>query len=143
MKTIVISAAVLFTAAASAQKTLEISDLPSPALSFIEKHFAGIPVKKAKKDSEHGEKGYKVILSDGTEIEFRKDGSYREVDGNKKPIPTDFIDPKITSYIAQHYPKRKITHIDYRHKDVEVDLTGKVDLDFAKDGTFLKGDGHK
>ncbi|RZJ27857.1 MAG: hypothetical protein EOO48_11000, partial [Flavobacterium sp.] len=124
MKTFLISGAMLFAIASSAQKTIEISDLPAPALTFIEKYFSGVPVKKAKSNS----KGFEVKLADNTEIEFRKDGSYREVDGKNKPISTGFIDPKIISYVSRHYPKRKITHIDYGKKNVDVDLTGKLDL---------------
>ncbi|HLA55663.1 MAG TPA: PepSY-like domain-containing protein, partial [Flavobacterium sp.] len=84
--------------------------------------------------------GYEVNLGDGTEIEFWKDGSYREVDGHDKPIPTAYIDPKITDYVKANYPNDKITHIDYGHKDVDVDLTGDKDLEFSKDGKFLKGE---
>lgn len=139
MKTLPVAVALLIAGSASAQKKIEISELPTPALTFIEKHFPGIPVSKAKKDAEHGEKGYEVILSNGFELEFWKDGSYREVDGNDNPIPTGFIDPKIVDYVGKNYPNRKITHIDYGHKDVDVDLTGKLDLEFTKDGKFLKG----
>jgi hypothetical protein len=142
MKTKKIFAALLLVSAisASAQKKIEISELPAPARDFIEKYFHGISVDKVKKDSEHGEKGFEVILGDGTELEFWKDGSYREVDGDNKPIPTGYIDQKIVDYIKKHYPNHKITHIDYGHKDVDVDLTGKLDLEFTKDGTFLKGE---
>lgn len=140
MKNLIFAVALLLAASAPAQKRIEISELPKPALDFIEKHFPGIPVVKVKKDAEHGEKGYEVILGNGTELEFWKDGSYREVDGRGKAIPTAFIDPKIVDYVAKNYPDRKITHIDYGHKDVDVDLTGKLDLEFTKDGKFLKGE---
>lgn len=141
MKTKNLCAALMFFIAltAPAQKRIEIADLPQPALNFIEKHFPGIPVDKVRKDAEHGEKGYEVTLGDGTEIEFWKDGSWREIDGHKKPIPTAYIDPKITAYVLANYPNHKITHIDYGHKDVDVDLTDKIDLEFSKDGKILKG----
>ena len=100
MKKLFFAAVLLFAVTASAQKKIEISELPQPARDFIEKHFKGISVDKVKKDAEHGEKGYEVILGDGTELEFWKDGSYREVDGKDKPIPTAYIDPKITDYVA-------------------------------------------
>ena len=140
MKTFLIAAALLIAGSASAQKKIEISELPAPALTFIEKYFPGIPVSKAKKDAEHGEKGYEVILSNGVELEFWKDGSYREVDGNGQPIPIGFIDSKIVDYVAKNYPRRKITHIDHGHKDIDVDLTGNLDLEFTKDGKFIKGE---
>lgn len=130
--------ALLFGVSATAQKKITVEQLPANARTFLSTHFSGITIAKVKKDAEHGEKGYEVELADGTEVEFWKDGSYREVDGDDKPIPTAFIDPKITSYVKQHYPNAKITHIDYGHKDVDVDLTGDIDLEFTKDGRFLK-----
>ncbi|MDR6764554.1 hypothetical protein J2Y38_004788 [Flavobacterium sp. 2755] len=123
---------------ASAQKKIEVTELPKPAQEFLKKHFSHTTVVTAKKDAEHGEKGFEVILKDGTEVEFWKDGSYREVDGEGKPIPTDFIPDNIKAYVAKNHPNEKITHIDYGHKDLDVDLTNKIDLEFTKDGKILK-----
>lgn len=125
---------------AVAQKKIAASELPKPAQEFLQKHFSHTTIEKAKKDAEHGEKGYEVKLKDGTEVEFWKDGSYREVDGGKNPIPTAFIPASIKDYVAANYPNEKITHIDYGHKDVDVDLTNGIDLEFTKDGKFLKKD---
>lgn len=135
----IFTALLLFMAmAVSAQKKIEVTELPVGAREFLEKYFAGAAIEKAKKDAEHGEKGYEVILADGTEIEFWKDGKWREVDGENNPIPTGFIDPKIVDYVTKNYPNNKITHIDYGHKDVDVDLTGDIDLEFSKEGKFIK-----
>jgi len=125
----------------TAQKKINTSELPSGANEFLAKHFNGIAIDKAKKDAEHGEKGFEVILVDGTEIEFWKDGTYREVDGKGIAIPTDFIDSKIVAYVKKNYPNNPITHIDYGHKDVDVDLTDKIDLEFSKEGIFIKKGG--
>ncbi|MBL7867471.1 MAG: PepSY-like domain-containing protein [Flavobacterium lindanitolerans] len=125
---------------ALAQKKIAPGELPKPAQEFLKEHFSHRGIEKAKKDAEHGEKGYEVKLQDGTEVEFWKDGSYREVDGGKNPIPTAFIPASIRDYVAANYPNEKITHIDYGHKDVDVDLTNGIDLEFTKDGKFLKKD---
>ncbi|MFB9079222.1 PepSY-like domain-containing protein [Flavobacterium procerum] len=140
MKTKIFLVMTLFilTISASAQKKIEVAELPKPAQEFLKKHFSHTTVEKAQKDPEHGEKGYEVKLKDGTEVEFWKDGSYREVDGGDKPIPTAFIPKEIKDYVAKNYPKEKITHIDYGHKDLDVDLTGKIDLEFTKEGKILK-----
>lgn len=122
----------------NAQKKIAVSELPKESQQFLKQYFSHSSVDIAKKDAEHGEKGYEVILKDGTEIEFWKDGSYREVDGDDKPIPTEFIPKEIKDYVAKHYPNEKITHIDYGHKDLDVDLTNKIDLEFTKDGKILK-----
>lgn len=127
-----------FVISANAQKKIEISELPKPAQDFLQKYFSNTTVDIAKKDAEHGEKGYEVKLKDGTEVEFWKDGSYREVDGDDKPIPTGFIPSAVKDYVAKNHPNEKITHIDYGHKDLDVDLTNKIDLEFTKDGKILK-----
>ncbi|WJS96738.1 PepSY-like domain-containing protein [Flavobacterium johnsoniae] len=131
-------ALLILTISANAQKKIEVTELPKPAQEFLKKHFSHTSVEKAKKDPEHGEKGYEVKLKDGTEVEFWKDGSYREVDGGDKPIPTAFIPDNINAYVAKNHPREKITHIDYGHKDLDVDLTNKIDLEFTKDGKILK-----
>lgn len=123
----------------NAQTKIETSELPKSAQDFLKKHFSYTSVDIVKKDAEHGEKGYEVKLKDGTEVEFWKDGSYREVDGGKKPIPTAFIPASVKEYVAKNYPNEKITHIDYGHKDLDVDLTNNIDLEFTKEGKFLKG----
>lgn len=129
-----------FAFSANAQKKISVDELPKPAVAFLKKHFPNNVIEKVKKDAEHGEKGYEVILAGNIEVEFWKDGSYREVDGDDKPIPTAFIDPKIVDYVKKNYPGKEITHIDYGHKDVDVDLTGKFDLEFDKQGNFLKAE---
>ncbi|UWY30284.1 PepSY-like domain-containing protein [Flavobacterium sp. TR2] len=131
-------ALLVLTISASAQKKIEVAELPKPAQDFLKKHFSYTTVEVAKKDAEHGEKGYEVKLKDGTEVEFWKDGSYREVDGGDNPIPTEFIPDNIKAYVAKNHPNEKITHIDYGHKDLDVDLTNKIDLEFTKDGKILK-----
>jgi len=132
-----------FIISASAQKKIEVTELPQPAQEFLKKHFSNTSIDVVKKDAEHGEKGYEVKLKDGTEVEFWKDGSYREVDGGDKPIPTAFIPQSVKDYVAKNHPNEKITHIDYGHKDLDVDLTNKIDLEFTKEGKILKDEKDK
>ena len=140
MKKIIIIAVMFlgFTISANAQKKIEVTELPKPAQDFLKKHFSNREIDVVKKDAEHGEKGYEVKLKNGTEIEFWKDGSYREVDGGKKPIPTAFIPASVKDYVSKNHPNEKITHIDYGHKDLDVDLTNNIDLEFTKEGKILK-----
>ena len=121
-------------------KKITTSELPKGAITFLTAHFPNNPIKHATKDWEHGEKGYEVKLTDGTEVEFTKDGAWREVDGHKKAIPTAYIPKSILEYVKVHYPNEQITHIDKGHKDIDVDLTNKIDLEFDTNGKFLKVD---
>jgi hypothetical protein len=128
-------------AAVNAQgKKIEPSELPEKAIPFLNEHFPNIAIIRASKDWEHGEKGFEVHLADGTEVEFWKDGTWREIDGEGKPIPTAFMPVMVTDYVKTNYPNEKITHIDTGHKNMDVDLTNKIDLDFDKDWKILKSD---
>jgi len=120
-------------------RKIDPSQLPEGAHTFLKEHFPNETIIRASKDWEHGEKGFEVWLSNGIEVEFWKDGSYREVDGHGKPIPTAYIPAAITDYVKMKYPNEKITHIDWGHKDLDVDLTNKIDLEFDKNGNPLKG----
>lgn len=119
-------------------RKIDPPQLPQGAHTFLKEHFPNYTITRASKDWEHGEKGFEVTLNDGTEVEFWKDGSYREVDGHGKPIPTAYILTSITDFVKLKYPNEKITHIDWGHKDVDVDLTNKIDLEFDKNGKPLK-----
>lgn len=141
MRTLLYSAVLLSAMASNAQlNKIKTTELPQSAQTFLSTHFKDYQIEQAYKESQIGEKGFEVKMTDGTEVEFSKDGKWREVDGNDKPIPTAYIDKKITDYITKAYPGKKITHIDYGHKDIDVDLEGKLDLEFDKNGKFLKGE---
>ena len=131
-------ALLVLTISASAQKKIEVAELPKPAQDFLKKHLSYTTVELAKHDADHAQNRHQAKLKDGTEVEFWKDGSYREVDGGDNPIPTEFIPDNIKAYVAKNHPNEKITHIDYGHKDLDVDLTNKIDLEFTKDGKILK-----
>jgi hypothetical protein len=120
------------------RKKISASELPEKATAFLAEHFPNIPIDRVSKDPEYGEKGFEVLLKDGTEVEFWKDGGWREVDGHKKPIPTAYISAEILNYIKTNYPNEKITHVDLGHKYIDVDLTNKIDLDFEQNGKFRK-----
>lgn len=128
-----------FVAVNAQGKKIDASELPEKAIPFLAEHFPNYSIHRASKDWEYGEKGFEVHLADGTEVEFWKDGTWREVDGHGNPIPTAYIPASITDYVKVNYPKEKITHIDLGHKDIDVDLTNKIDLEFDKSGKIIKG----
>lgn len=80
------------------------------------------------------------MLADGTEIEFTETGAWKEVDGQGKAIPTAFIPAAIIKHIQTNYPKEKITHIDKGFKDIDIDLSNKIELEFDLNGKFLRID---
>ena len=62
-------------------------ELPAPAKAFISQHFASLKVVKVERDRDDGKITYEVRLSDRTELEFRQNGEWKEVNTRTYPVP--------------------------------------------------------
>lgn len=138
-KIILVTSMLAFTFSIFSQKKIDFEKLPASSQEFLNTYFSSTPIIIATKDKENGEKGFEVKLKNGIYVEFWKDGSYREVNGGNKPIPTGFIPKSVLKYVTKRYPKEKITRIDYGHEDLEVNLTHNIVLKFTKDEMIKKG----
>lgn len=122
------------------EETIKATELPAPATEFLTANFKNNPIKHVVKDTDKKKITFEVTLADGTEVEFSQKGKWKEVDGNKKAIPTAFIPKAILDYVTANYPKEQITHIDKGHRDYDVDLSNGLDLEFDLTGKFLRID---
>lgn len=85
--------------------------------------------------------GYEVILTDGTEISFDKNGNWENVETNiSKSVPSAFIPDAIASYVNKNHKDTRIVGIEKERKGYEVELSNGIDLKFDTDGKFLRYD---
>ncbi|MFY0481987.1 PepSY-like domain-containing protein [Flavobacterium sp. PLA-1-15] len=122
------------------EEIIKESELPASAVTFLATNFKNNPVRTVVKDTDMRKVTFEVKLNDGTEVEFNQKGEWKEVDGDKKPIPTAFIPKTILDYVKTKYPNEQITHIDKGLRDYDVDLTNGLDLEFDLNGKFLRID---
>lgn len=121
--------------------TKDVSVLPASGRQFLSEHFASIPVSHIKIEKELMRvDSYDVILTDGTKVEFNRNGKWEEVKRNKAAIPTAIIPVSIRKYVKQHYPKAKIIGISRDSRDYEIDLNNQLELKFDLKGKFIKID---
>ena len=84
---------------------------------------------------------YEVILTDGTEISFDKNGNWENVETNiNKSVPSAFIPEAIAAYIGKNHKDTRIVGIEKERKGYEVELSNGIDLKFDADGKFLRYD---
>lgn len=125
----------------NAQETvIQKNDLPKAAQEFLSKEYADNDWAIGKKDKGSLSLKYDVTLADGSEIEFDKNGQWTEIDGKGKAIGAHFIPNKIAAYVKANYPGQSFTKIDKSDRKIEVKLANKVELEFTKDGDFVKID---
>ncbi len=111
------------------------TQLPSKASEFITQYFPSAKIVSSQKDKDE----YDVKLSDGTEIDFNKDGEWIDVDAAAGNIlPTGFYPSEIDSYIAQNYEGLGINEITKVSRGYEVELNTGTEMIFAHDGSFIE-----
>lgn len=142
-KILIILAAVLFTAGAvsARDRVYNSADpLPEAAKTMLKTHFPKLTVNHVKVDKDLTKTEYEAILSDGTEVDFNKDGEWKAIDRGHKAVPEAVILRPIREYVSSNYPGTAIVEIDKGRNDYEVTLANGVDLKFDRAGNFLRID---
>lgn len=84
---------------------------------------------------------YDVILTDGTEVSFDRDGNWKSVEvGKSSAVPSYFILKTIADYVKKSHPGQKIVGVEKERSGYEIELSNGIDMKFDKQGTFLKFD---
>lgn len=133
----------LFPMALFAQKDKKIDwdELPQKAQTFLKTNFTKEKAQQILKETEdYLETIYQVTFQGKLKIKFDKNGNWKEVDGHRKPIPTRFIPEKILTYIKKSFPNNEVVKIEKEKKKYEVEISNGLELEFDRDGNFLRID---
>ncbi len=118
---------------------IDESGLPGKSATFISTHFSGIEVVQVVKDVDGFKKTFDVRLKDGTELEFKRDGSVKQLKSKSK-LPDSVIPEKILSYVQANYADQSILEWELDDNRQEVRLSNGTELVFDKNGNFLRID---
>lgn len=113
--------------------------LPSEAQTFLSTHFPNATIKTVIKDYDDISHTYQVTLSDGTFVEFRKGGEWKEVENRVEGVPSSVIPAKILDYLTNNYSDDFVVDIE-RDRRYDVELNTGLDLEFSLDGDFISID---
>lgn len=113
--------------------------LPQKAQTFIDTHFAESTVRQAVKEYDDLTYTYDVYLSDGTQIEFKKNGEWKSIDNRKAGVPTSVLPEDIATYISTNYAEAYVVDVD-RDWQYDIELNNGIDLDFSLGGNFVRID---
>jgi hypothetical protein len=126
---------------AQKDKKIELNELPQKAQVFIKQNFTKEKAQQILKETgELIDTGYDVVFKNKLKIKFDKKGDWKEVDGKRNPIPTDFIPDKIIKYIQRSFPNNYVVKIEREKRKYEVEITNGLELEFDLDGNFIKID---
>ena|SRR6218665_161455 len=123
----------------SVKSSIPYQEMPATIKSFLAKYYPKTTVVKYEAKSTVVGKKYEVKLNNGAEIDFDKNGNWEEI-SDKQGVPTALIPAKIKTYLDQKYKGVKVESIDKERNKIKVDLQNDIDLEFDKNGKFLRID---
>ena len=124
----------------SGESIITAQELPEKAQSFISTHFPSDDFTRVEKKATPDRDGsvYEINLSSNFEIDFTAEGQWVDIEGNEQQLPEGIVPVNISAYIADNYPDQFITGIDTEADAYEIDLSNDVDVQFDKDGNFVR-----
>lgn len=121
--------------------TRDINILPSMAKTTIKNYMKGeiSHIKIEKKRGSISE--YDVILTDGSEISFDKNGNWKDIEMNRNAsVPQQLIPQPIQSYVKDNHKGALIIGIEKKKSGYDVELSNGVEIEFNNSGKFIRYD---
>ena len=111
-------------------RAVTTEQMPRQVQEFIARYFPGEKIAYAKKESDFFEVIYEVMFTNGSKVEFRRNGAWKEVDCRYSSVPAAVVPAQIAQYVSGHYPDASIVQIDRDKHDYEVKLSNGLELTF-------------
>ena len=122
-------------------KMITREELPKEAQMFLTQHFEGIEVLYAKADRDMGVvTSYDVVLEGDVKIEFNRSGDWTSVDCERSRVPNDVLPRGVLDYVTKRFAEAYVVEIEKGLRGYEVKLSNDIDLEFDKDGKFMRVD---
>ena len=113
-------------------KAVAPETLPEQAQSFVKEHFEGVAIAFAKQDRDFLKVSYEVVLTDGTKLEFRRGGEWKEIDRHRDSIPCGIIPAEVVAKVFELYPESFVTKAEKDSRELEVELDNRMELKFDR-----------
>jgi len=117
---------------AADEKEIPFDKLPEKAQKVIKQAFPESKVKKVEMERRASLIQYEVKLTDGTKLQFSKDGNLTECECTKTAVPAILIPAKIRDFVASEFPDREIYSFEHDGKLFELLLDNGDELSFNR-----------
>ena len=121
-------------------KIITREELPEKAQVFLTQHFEGIEILYAKVEREMGVIMSYDVLLDGVKVEFNRSGEWTSVDCERNQVPNGVLPQGVLDYVTKKFAKSYVVEIERGLLGYDVKLNNDLDLDFDKNGKFLRVD---
>ena len=122
-------------------RMLTKEELPEKARMFLDRHFDQSEVLYAKAERDMGVvTSYDVVLEGDVKVEFNRSGDWTSVDCEKGRVPNGVLPRGVLDYVTKRFAEAYVVEIEKGLRGYEVKLSNDIDLEFDKNGEFLRVD---
>lgn len=125
-----------FEACADNDRAIAVSQLPAAAQRFIESFGPVVEVAYALREREFFEVEYKVVLTNGVRMKFRRNGTWKRIDCRYGPAPRQVVPPQVARRIGELYPGARIMGIERDERTTKIRLDNRATLTFDRHWNF-------
>lgn len=123
-----------FTASAIADTVVPANALPQTAKTFIQENFKDANIIYVEQDWDD----FEVRLSDGTKIEFRANGEWKEAKAYGNALPISVLPSLVAETLKKEYPQALIIKVEKEWNGYEIKLNIGMKVYIDGNGTLLK-----
>jgi hypothetical protein len=120
--------------------TRDVAQLPEPARQFVQSNFSQHHISYIKIDRELFSTEYKVVLTNGDELEFDSDGEWKEVECKRTAVPVRFLPDAVKLYLNQNFATDSVEKVKRTSRNIEVELGNGLEVIFDTEGNFKRMD---
>lgn len=111
-------------------KPIAFEQTPVAAQQFIKTHFPQAKVLYAKVDQDVFDRTYDVVMADGSQVEFNKNGEWTEVDCLQVAVPAAIVPQQIKTWVASQYAGQQIVSISRDKRGYDIKLSNRFEVEF-------------
>ena len=115
------------------ETTINEHQLPEQAKLYLITHFSSQRISKTIRDKEGNTTTFEVLLANGINIDFDKNGKCISMDGHGQKLPDNIL-----IYVQTHYSDHFITDWGFESFGQKVELSNEIELGFDLNGNFLR-----
>ena len=119
------------------EKVVQSDDLPANASGFVSTHYAGKQILQVVRELDNLKTYFHVYLDNGSKLDFTRQGNIKKIEGTEE-IPATVIPALILDYVEANYTSDFIRGWEIKDAPQETNLSTGIQLEFDKNGNFLR-----
>lgn len=117
------------------------SCLPQAAITFINQHFPNESISYVLVDRDVFQRTYEVMFTSGKELEFNRNGTWKEIDTKGSPLPHRILINAITRHHVKEFGNQVFARkVERNVWGYELQLSNGLEAQFTKSGRFIRYD---